>query len=179
MKDHYLEVSRILADLRLGGISRRQALKALGTAGFAGVASPFLSAAGFADEAGKQACPGGIPLARANRPVTLPLHEQPIKSGLKPETGGSFVVFNYADYIDKKLLTEFGKTYGVDVQLTTFDSMDQAITRMATHAVRPDVTDITPDRLGQAVAGKLIKPINLDYIPNLKKNIWPSLHSPF
>src|SRR4029077_13842281 len=51
--------------------------------------------------------------------------------------------------------------------------------RMATRAVRPDVTEITPDRLGQAGAGKLIKPINLDYVPNLKKNIWPSLHSPF
>ena len=29
------------------------------------------------------------------------------------------------------------------------------------------------------MAGKLIKPLNLDYIPNLQKNIWPELVSPF
>jgi spermidine/putrescine transport system substrate-binding protein len=123
--------------------------------------------------------PGGIPLARPGHPVTLPLHEQPIKSGLQPETGGTFKLFNYQDYFDKKLIDEFGKKYNVKMELTTFDSMDQAITRMASKSVQPDVTDITPDRLAQAVAGKLIKPINLDYIPNLKANIWPSLHSPF
>ena len=33
--------------------------------------------------------------------------------------------------------------------------------------------EMTPDHLDQVVAGKLIKPLNLDYIPNLKKNIWP------
>src|SRR5205085_8731264 len=69
--------------------------------------------------------------------------------------------------------------YGVTMELTTFDTQDQAITRMASHSVQPDVTEITPDRLAQAVAGKLIRPINLDYVPNLKANIWPSLHSPF
>jgi len=42
-----------------------------------------------------------------------------------------------------------------------------------------DVTEITPDRVAQAVAGKLLKPINHDYIPNLKQNVWPSLQSPY
>ena len=39
--------------------------------------------------------------------------------------------------------------------------------------------EMTPDNLDQVVAGKLIKPLNLDYIPNLKKNVWPQLVSPF
>ena len=39
--------------------------------------------------------------------------------------------------------------------------------------------EMTPDNLDLAVAGKLIKPINLDYVPNLAKNIWPELVSPF
>jgi spermidine/putrescine transport system substrate-binding protein len=38
---------------------------------------------------------------------------------------------------------------------------------------------MTPDNLDRVVAGHLIKPINLDYIPNLKKNVWPSLVDPF
>jgi spermidine/putrescine transport system substrate-binding protein len=39
--------------------------------------------------------------------------------------------------------------------------------------------EMTPDHLDQVVAGKLIKPLNLDYIPNLQKNIWPELVDPF
>src|ERR1700720_3105942 len=52
----------------------------------------------------------------------------------------------------------------------SFDSTDQAITRLASRAGHPDVTNITPERLAQAVAGKLLGPIDLDYIPNLKKD---------
>jgi len=161
-----------------GRISRRRALGAIGGAGLALTAMPFVIGRARADTA-QLLGPGGIPLGRPNRPVTLPLYEDPIKSGLAPETGGKFTVYCYADYIDKALVNAFGKTYGVDIELTTYDSQDEAITRQATHAVAPDVVNITPDRLAQAVAGKLIKPINLDYIPNLQANIWPTLHSPF
>ena len=179
MNEREFEGRRILAELRRGGLSRRQALRGLLATGFAAALAPRMIDEVLADEAGKQAGPGGIPLGRPDKPVTLPLFEQPIKSGLEPETGGTFRIFNYSDYIDKKLVEAFGKTYGVKTELTTFDSIDQAITRLATKQVQPDVTDMTPERLDQAVAGKLIKPINLDYIPNFKKNVWPSLLSPF
>lgn len=172
------EADRILGDVRAGMISRRRALKALGAVGIGAAMAPLMIDHALADDAQPMG-PGGIPLARPGHPVTLPVYEKPIASGLQPETGGTFKLFNYQDYFDKKLIDEFGKKYNVKMELTTFDSMDQAITRMASHSVQPDVTDITPDRLAQAVAGKLIKPINLDYIPNLKANIWPSLHSPF
>lgn len=181
MKDHDAHTSRVLNDLRAGRISRRQALKALGSAGLAMAAMPLLprGAAAATDSQGRLLGPGGIPLARPNQPVKLPLHQEPIKSGLEPETGGTFRVFNYPDYLDKSLLKEFGKKYKVKVELSTFDSMDQGITRLASRAVQVDVTEITPDRLAQAVAGKLLAPINHDYIPNLKKNVWPQLQSPF
>ncbi len=181
VKNSNLEASRILADLRMARISRRQALRALGAAGVTAAALPFLGGTdtALADSSGQSMGPGGIPLARPDHSVTLPIFEDPIKSGLKPETGGTFNVFNYADYIDKKLLDAFGKKYGVNVRLTVFDSMDQAITKLANKSVQVDVTEITSDRLAQAVAGKLLKPINHDYIPNLAQNIWPSLQSPF
>jgi len=177
MNNDSLEIQRILEDFDSDRLSRRQALKALAATSVAAAVAPFL--AGSALASSPPMGPGGIPLARPDHPVTLPLHEEPIKSGLPPETGGTFKLFNYQDYFDKKLIDEFGKKYNVKMELTTFDSQDQAITRMASHSVQPDVTEITPDRLAQGVAGKLIKPINLDYIPNLKANIWPSLHSPF
>jgi spermidine/putrescine transport system substrate-binding protein len=122
--------------------------------------------------------PGGLPMARPDKPVTMPMNGNPIGDGMKPESG-TFTVFNYADYLYKDLLDQFGKKYGVDVQITTFENMDQCITKLANNSVDVDVTEITPDRLSQAVAGKLLQPINHGYIPNLEKNVWPQLQSPF
>jgi spermidine/putrescine transport system substrate-binding protein len=177
MRNHDAGVNAILESLRAGRISRRQAFKTLAALGVGSALLPSMTRIASADDA--LVGPGGIPLARPDKPVTLPLWEDPIKSGLAPETDGTFTIYNYSDYIDKKLVDEFGKLHKVKTQITTFDSMDQCITRLATHAVRADVTNITPDRLAQAVAGKLIKPVNPDYVPNLKKNVWPTLHSPF
>jgi spermidine/putrescine transport system substrate-binding protein len=177
MRDFNTGANRFYQDLRAGRLSRRAALKALGIAGLSSAGLALLGGRASADEV--PLGPGGIPLARPDRPVTLPLYQDPIKSGLEPERGGTFNVFNYADYVDKKLLDAFGQKYGVSVQLTTYNSIDEAITRLATGAVQMDVTEMTPDRLAQAVAGKLLKPINHDYIPNLKQNVWPSLLSPY
>jgi spermidine/putrescine transport system substrate-binding protein len=123
--------------------------------------------------------PGGYKLARPDNPVTLPFWEDPIESGLEPETGGTFTVYNYPAYLYKKLLKDFGKKYNVEVQYTSFDNIATGIQKLSLGTVQPDVMEMTPDHLDQAVAGQLIKPLNLDYIPNLKKNIWPDLVSPF
>jgi spermidine/putrescine transport system substrate-binding protein len=123
--------------------------------------------------------PGGLPLARPDKRVTMPLWEDPIESGLEPETGGTFTVFNYPAYLYKKLLNEFCEQYGVEPQYTPFDNISSGIQRLASGAVAPDVMEMTPDNLSRAVAGKLIKPLNLDYIPNLQRNVWPELVSPF
>jgi len=128
---------------------------------------------------GQPVGPGGLPLARPDKRVTLPLWENPIESGLQPETGGTFTVFNYPAYFWKKLLRDFGKKYGVEVQYTPFDNIASGIQQLAAGSVQPDVMEMTPDHLDQVVAGKLIKPLNLDYIPNLQKNVWPQLVDPF
>ena len=175
-----LTARRIIAAVSRGHLTRREALKALRTAGLSAVALRLLGGEAWADAAGTAVGPGGIPLARPNRPVKLPVYQDPIKSGLEPERGGVFNIFNYADYIDKNLLDAFGKKYDVEVRVTTFDSMDQGITRLATGGVRDmDVTEIISNRIAQAAVGKLVQPINKDYIPNLKKNCWPQFMSPF
>jgi spermidine/putrescine transport system substrate-binding protein len=175
MRDDDAHTNRHLNRGRSSRISRRRALRILGSGAVAVVAAPWVVRNALGDQL---MGPGGIPLARPNQPVTLPRFEDPIKSGLEPEKGGTFTVFNYSDYIDKKVVDEFGKKYKIKTQITTFDSMDIAITRLAKH-VKADVTNISLDRLGQAVAGKLLKPVNPDYVPNLKKNVWPQLQSPF
>src|SRR5262249_50336822 len=118
-------------------LSRRKALRTLGGAGLLVPAAPFIIRQALAED--QPMGRGGIPLARPDRPVTLPLYEDPIKSGLTPETGGDFIVYVYSDYIDKGLVTDFCKSHGVNLQMTTYDNQDEAITKQATHAVRPDV----------------------------------------
>src|SRR5262249_41376308 len=114
-----------------------------------------------------------------DHPVTLPLYDEPIKSGMAPESGGSFSVFNFADYFDPKLLQAFGEKYGVKVEVTTYDSYDQATARLASRAVAPDVICMVQHRTSQVVAGRLIKPLNHSYIPNLSRNVWPAMQNPF
>ena len=135
--------------------------------------------AGTAGSDGQALGPGGLPLPRPDRPVTLPQWEHPIDSGLEPERGGEFTVFNYPDYFYNKLLHEFGQKYGVTVRLLPFDNITSAVTRLGSGSVQPDVMNLTTDHIEQLVAAKLIKPLNLDYVPNLKANVWPSLVSPY
>lgn len=155
------------------GMTRRGALKAIIASGMGAAVSPLVSQLAWGAEG-----PGGLPMARPDRPVTLPMTGDPIADGLEPESG-TFTVFNYADYLYKAELEKFGEMYGVDVEITTFTNMDQCITKLANKSVDVDVTEITPDRLTQAIAGKLLQPVNHSYIPNLEKNVWPQLHSPF
>jgi spermidine/putrescine transport system substrate-binding protein len=135
--------------------------------------------ASTASSGSKLVGPGGVELSRPDHPVTLPRWENPIESGLAPESGGEFTVFNYTDYIYPKVLKGFGQKYGVTVKVLPFDNIASGITQLASGSIKPDVMNLTTDHLDQIVAAKLAKPLNLDYIPNLMKNVWPSLISPF
>jgi spermidine/putrescine transport system substrate-binding protein len=150
-----------------------------GTGGILAACASETTAEGTTAKSGEPLGPGGLPLARPDKRVTMPLWEDPIASGLEPESGGTFTIFNYPDYLYKKLLKDFGKKYKVDVQYGSFQNVSSGIRRLASGGVKPDATNISPDLLDLAVAGKLIKPLNLDYIPNLQKNVWPELVSPF
>jgi spermidine/putrescine transport system substrate-binding protein len=120
----------------------------------------------------------GIPLARRDYPVTLPKVGSAIKGG-DPERGGELHIYNYADYLNPAVLKEFGKQEGVSVRVTTFDTLDEAFTKLSTGGLEFDVIFSSPDRLSQLVGRRLIQPLNWDLIPNLEKNAWPELHSPF
>lgn len=164
-----ITTGQVLSALIAGRMTRREALRLL-TAATAAGALPLQA---WAQDV------GGIPLARPDKPVTLPAFQKPIESGLKPESGGSFYIFNYDEYVDPKLMEDFGKKYDVKVVLNAFGDIDEAITKLSSGTVDADVTELTNNRIAQAVAGKLLQPLNHDYIPNLKANVWPSLHSPY
>ena len=102
---------------RPGYLSRRDFLARAAGTGFAisgagsllAACSSSTTVAQETGTAGELLGPGGLPLARPDKRVSLPLWEDPIESGLEPETGGTFTVFNYPDYLYKKLLKEFGE----------------------------------------------------------------------
>ena len=158
------------------GIHRREFLtrSALGALGLT-IAPSLLAACGGSSSSGSAA----LELARPDNPVTLPIFaDNPmIASGLQPEKG-TLKVYNWVEYIWKKKLNEFGKKYGVDVELTTFATMDEAIAKLASGATDFDVFFPTPDRLSRLALGKTLQPINKDYIPNLA-NMWDAFQDPF
>jgi spermidine/putrescine transport system substrate-binding protein len=129
--------------------------------------------------AGAPMGPGGIPLARRNFPVTLPISSdnEPIASGKNTEKG-PLNVFNWSDYVNPSVVKRFEKDFGVSVKITTFENEEEALSKLATGQGDFDVWFATVDYLSRSVAGKVIQPLNHSYVPNLK-NVWPSLQSPF
>jgi spermidine/putrescine transport system substrate-binding protein len=124
--------------------------------------------------------PGGIPLARRDHPVTLPIYSDnhPIASG-KDLEAGPLELFNWDAYINPATVKAFEKEFKVKVNVTTFENEEEAIAKLTSGQTKFDVWWATVDYVSRAVAGKLIQPINLSYIPNLKKNVWPALQNPY
>jgi spermidine/putrescine transport system substrate-binding protein len=130
--------------------------------------------------AGADVGPGGLKLARPDHPLTLPIYpdNKAIPSGMKPEKG-PLQVYNWDAYINKAVVNSFEKQYGVQVDISTFTTIDEAIAKLTSGAVQFDVFVPELVYLEQLVVGKVLQPLNLSYIPNLRANVWPSLTSPW
>jgi spermidine/putrescine transport system substrate-binding protein len=103
---------------------------------------------------------------------------EPIKDGLAPEKG-PLRIYNYADYVSADTIAGFEERYGVKVEITTFDSDSEAITKLASRAVRVDLHhSMAPNTIGRLIQGKLIRPINKSYIPNFA-NVGAGLADPY
>jgi spermidine/putrescine transport system substrate-binding protein len=114
-----------------------------------------------------------------DNPVTLQTYETnpPIDSNLEPEAG-PLVIYNWEQYIWRRLLKDFGKKYNVEVKYETFYNMEQAIQKFQTGEVDVDVFWPTIDYIPKLVAAEYIQPLNHDYLPNLS-TVWPSLQDPY
>jgi spermidine/putrescine transport system substrate-binding protein len=121
----------------------------------------------------------GIPLSRRDYPVTLPRIGDAVKSSAKPERGGELLIYNYADYINPAVIKEFGKREGVSVRVTTFQTLDEAFSKLSVGGLETDIIFSTPDQLSRLVGRQIIQPLNYELIPNAQKTVWPELHNPF
>jgi spermidine/putrescine transport system substrate-binding protein len=160
---------------RIPDLSRRQALKR-------GLAATLLAGGGASL---LDACapylvgPTHQALPRPDNPVRWPTEGvTKISDGLRPETGATLQVYNWVAYINQAVVNAFAKKYNCKVQITTFNTMDEALAKLSSGLKFDVFMGVTVDVLGQLVAAKLIQPLNHSYIPNIA-NAWPDFTNPF
>jgi spermidine/putrescine transport system substrate-binding protein len=148
-----------------------------------GVAAGLLAAAGgslLAACAPELAGNVTVPLPRPDNPVTWPIFSgnRPIASGLPSERGATLQVFNWVAYVNQSCLNSFAKKYNCKVQLTTFNTMDEALAKLRSGLSFDVFMGVTVDVLGQLIESKLIQPINHSYLSNITQ-AWPDFQNPF
>jgi spermidine/putrescine transport system substrate-binding protein len=123
---------------------------------------------------------GGVRVGTPDNPVTQPIFDDnpPIEDNLEQEAG-PLHIFNWADYIWPRVLNDFSEEFGVEVELSTFYNLEEAIRKMRSGEVAYDVFFPTGENIPKLIAGKLLQPLNHSYLPNLQANVWPMLADPF
>ena len=123
---------------------------------------------------------GTLPLPRRDNPVKWPVFagNTAIKSGLKPEQGATLQVYIWEAYINQAVVNSFAKKYKCKVQLTTFNTMDEALSKLRSGLSFDLLVGATPDVLGQLIEGQIAQPLNHSYIPNIAQ-AWPDYTNPF
>ena len=160
---------------RVQGLSRRAALQRGATAALlAGGAGGLLDACAPFLTGGQQ-----VPLPRPSNPVTWPTGDlKPVKSGLKPETGATLQVFNWVAYVNQACINHFAKKYNCKVVVTTFNTMNEALSKLRSGLSFDVFMGVTVDVLGQLVESRLLAPLNHSYLPNIAQ-AWPDFTNPF
>ncbi len=158
-------------------ISRRQLLAA--GAGLA-LAGALAGCGGAGSNATGATSTAGVTLPRPDNPVKWPIFSdnKPIAAGLAPETGATLQLYNWVAYVNESVVKSFCKKYNCSYSLTTFNTMEEALAKLATGQLKFDVFFPTVDVLGQLVEAKMIRPLNHTYIPNMA-NAWPDYLNPF
>ena len=134
------------------------------------------------DTAGGGATPTTLKIASPDSPVTWPVEKAAlIGDGLEPERGATLQLYNYAEYIGPKVLRRFEKMYAkydVKVRVSTFNDTDEALTKIRAGNSGYDIYFPSYDQIAKMVSGKLIRPLNQSYIPNIS-NVWPDFTDPW
>jgi spermidine/putrescine transport system substrate-binding protein len=122
----------------------------------------------------------GIPLLQACGDSTSNSRKntKTIADGLKPEAG-PLRIFNYDSYVAPDVITAFEDKYGVKTEITTFTTDDEAITKLASGAIKADLHhSASTSTLFKLVESGLIQPLNKSYLTNFD-NIAASLRDPY
>jgi spermidine/putrescine transport system substrate-binding protein len=123
---------------------------------------------------------GSVPLARRDHPVTWPLFKdnQAIASGLAPEQDTTLQLYSWVAYINQDVVNSFAKKFKCKVQITTFNTMNEAMNKLRSGLSFDLLIGLTVDQLAQIILSKLVQPLNHSYIPNISQ-AWPDFTNPF
>lgn len=101
-----------------------------------------------------------------------------IADGLKPEAG-PLRIYNYDSYVNPDVISAFEAEYGVKVEITTFITDDEAITKLASGAIDIDLHhSAATSTLFKLVDSGLVQPLNKTYLTNFN-NVSASLRDPY
>ena len=159
------------------GPTRRQFLT---RAAILAAAAPTLPA--FLAACSKSGPSSGQPtltLASPDSPVKWDIADdnKAIADGLAPEKGATLKIYNYADYLSPQAMKSFEDKYGIKIEVSTFNDGDEAITKLRS-GVDFDIYNANYTEISRLVGGKLLRPLNHSYIPDIK-NVWPSFTNPW
>ncbi len=143
----------------------------------AGLGAAGLTACG---SRGSSSTSNTLQIASPDKPVTLKVSSsnQPIKSGTSREAG-SLRIANYADYVAPELLDKFKQQTGAAVEVSTFATDVEALSKIASGAFNVDLLLSTAvDLLPKYVASDLLQPLQKSYLTNFD-NLWDSVKDPF
>jgi len=156
-------------------LSRRQALqRGLMAALAAGGGATLLDAC-----AAYLVGPNNIPLPRPTHPVSWPTTDNKrLANGLQPETGATLQIYNWVAYLNQACVNSFAKKYNCKVEVTTFNTMNEALAKLRSGLKFDVLMGATIDVLGDLIESKLIQPLNHSYIPNIQQ-AWPDFQNPY
>ena len=87
-------------------------------------------------------------------------------------------MLNYADYMAPGVMKDFEEKYGAEVQVTPYVNYDEMLTKISAPGAEFDVVFPGPSVMSRMVYGKLLQPLQLSYMTNLK-NAWPEYQDPW
>ena len=157
-----------------GSMGRREFLRASAMTGAAAGAAAFLAACKRpVGTSSAETAQLNLP-ARPFRPVTLPVDQNAIIDDGLPSEAGPLKVYNWESYIAPSTVKAAEKALGVAIEVTTFNTIDEAITKLSSGQLEADVFFPTNNIVSRLRFQKLIRPLNHSYLPNLV-NVWDSL----
>ena len=174
--------------------SRRAFLRRAAAAGLAVPSlAAILAACGteprFTDDTSAEGSPFGVggvagapyPLARPNAPVTWNVEESRlVPSDAKPEKHATLRILRWPYYLAPSVIKSFEQRYSCTVEQTEFSDMDHGLAKINAGTGDYDLlVGMNVWALGRSIAANLLRPINLDLVPNLSANCWNSFQSPF
>jgi spermidine/putrescine transport system substrate-binding protein len=112
--------------------------------------------------------------------VTWPIFtaNQPVKAGLQPERDATLNIYTWVAYINQAVVNNFAKRYKCKAQVTTFNTMDEAMAKLRSGLSFDVLVGATVDVLGQLIESKIVQPLNHSYIPNITQ-AWPDFVNPY